>query len=379
MKYYAVRKGYNPGIYTTWKECLGQVTGFKGAIFKSFTSEADAKSFMEGNDPTLDPDSSVYVAKWYGVRSGKCPGVYSTWKAAQEQVVGVQKPKVKAFATREEAEAFVASGPGVPSSPLPDDRKTRASKDMNAARRDTVVSTATTTPRKRKSTFNESVADAESISGETVSDEMLEDEYNAVDPAARQLEEEHAADEGTDGHRAKRHKSSKPAVPRKTTVLKIYTDGSTMGNGREEAIGGVGVWFGSNDVRNISEPLTGTRQTNQRAELSAIKRALEIAPRHREVLIFSDSQYAINCVTLWHHNWSRNNWLTTLGKKVENQDLIEEILEKMQEREDIGAKTGFEWVKGHSGGTDGNSQADRLAVEGARKAKAMNGGPVLRR
>lgn len=31
MKYYAVRKGYSPGIYTTWKECLGQVTGFKGA------------------------------------------------------------------------------------------------------------------------------------------------------------------------------------------------------------------------------------------------------------------------------------------------------------------------------------------------------------
>jgi len=113
--------------------------------------------------------------------------------------------------------------------------------------------------------------------------------------------------------------------------------------------------------------------------LSAIKRALEIAPRHREVLIFSDSQYAINCVTLWHHNWSRNNWLTTLGKKVENQDLIEEILEKMQEREDIGAKTGFEWVKGHSGAADGNSQADRLAAEGARKAKAMNGGTVLRR
>lgn len=71
--------------------------------------------------------------------------------------------------------------------------------------------------------------------------------------------------------------------------------------------------------------------------------------------------------------------MTTLGKKVENQDLIEEILEKMQEREDIGAKTGFEWVKGHTGAADGNSEADRLAVEGAKKAKLMNGGAVLRR
>lgn len=59
--------------------------------------------------------------------------------------------------------------------------------------------------------------------------------------------------------------------------------------------------------------------------------------------------------------------------------MIEEILEKMQEREDIGAKTGFEWVKGHTGAADGNSEADRLAVEGAKKAKLMNGGAVLRR
>lgn len=31
MKYYAVRSGFNPGIYTSWKDCLGQITGFKGA------------------------------------------------------------------------------------------------------------------------------------------------------------------------------------------------------------------------------------------------------------------------------------------------------------------------------------------------------------
>lgn len=132
--------------------------------------------------------------------------------------------------------------------------------------------------------------------------------------------------------------------------------------------------------RNVSEPLVGPRQTNQRAELTAILRAIEIAPKHREVLIHTDSQYAINCVTLWHHNWIRNNWLTTLGKKVENQDLIEEILDKIQEREEIGTKTGFEWVKGHTGVLDGNSQADKLAVEGARKSKTNgNGAGAVRR
>lgn len=33
-KFYAVRKGHSPGLYTTWAECLQQVKGFKGATCK---------------------------------------------------------------------------------------------------------------------------------------------------------------------------------------------------------------------------------------------------------------------------------------------------------------------------------------------------------
>lgn len=51
---------------------------------------------------------------------------------------------------------------------------------------------------------------------------------------------------------------------------------------------------------------------------------------------------------------------------MENQDLIEKILEKVKEREEFGSRTRFEWVQGHTGNNDGNSQADKLAVEGAR-------------
>ena len=203
---------------------------------------------MEGNDPTLDPDSSVYVAKWYGVRSGKCPGVYSTWKAAQEQVIGVQKPKVKAFATREEAETFVATGPGIPSSPLPEDKKTRVSKDP-ATKRDIVISTVTATPKKKKSIPAESICDAESINGESTFDGIVDEEYSCFESTARNFLDDHTADDGSDGQRQKKLKLSKPLAPKKSTILKIYTDGSTMGNGKDEAIGGVGVWFGSNDSR----------------------------------------------------------------------------------------------------------------------------------
>lgn len=112
--------------------------------------------------------------------------------------------------------------------------------------------------------------------------------------------------------------------------------------------------------------MKGSRQTNQRAELTAILRALEIAPRHRDVTIFTDSRYSIDCVTVWYINWRRNNWKTANNKPVENKDLIEAILVKIEERQELKVQTLFEWLKGHNK-DPGNEAADRLAVEGARK------------
>lgn len=62
---------------------------------KSFSTLPDAQLFLAGKDPSLDPASSSYTAKFYGVRCGKVPGVYTDWASAELQVKGVQKPKVK--------------------------------------------------------------------------------------------------------------------------------------------------------------------------------------------------------------------------------------------------------------------------------------------
>lgn len=45
-KYYAVRKGQHPGIYTSWPEAQKEVSGFSGAEFKGFNTELEAKQFM---------------------------------------------------------------------------------------------------------------------------------------------------------------------------------------------------------------------------------------------------------------------------------------------------------------------------------------------
>lgn len=117
--------------------------------------------------------------------------------------------------------------------------------------------------------------------------------------------------------------------------------------------------------RNIAEALEGEPQTNQRAELAAIMRALEVAPVGQNVMIITDSTYSIDCLTKWKDSWIRNGWKTAKGENVQNQDLIRGTLARIQERKKAGAKTDFEWVKGHAQ-SPGNISADMLAVKGAR-------------
>lgn len=44
--FYAVRKGFKPGVYQTWEECKNQVDKFPSASFKKFASEQDAWDFV---------------------------------------------------------------------------------------------------------------------------------------------------------------------------------------------------------------------------------------------------------------------------------------------------------------------------------------------
>lgn len=54
MKYYAVKVGKVPGIYTTWKETLPLVAGYPKAIYKSFSTLAEAENFITDKKPELE-------------------------------------------------------------------------------------------------------------------------------------------------------------------------------------------------------------------------------------------------------------------------------------------------------------------------------------
>ena len=67
MKFYAVRKGRKPGIYSTWSECEAQVKGFPQAEYKSFRQRADAESYLQGNEVSNSKKKSPSSA----VQSGR--------------------------------------------------------------------------------------------------------------------------------------------------------------------------------------------------------------------------------------------------------------------------------------------------------------------
>ena len=58
MKYYAVKKGKHPGIYTTWKDCQKEIDHFKDAKFKSFDSKKEALAYLKQN--IYSTNSEVY-------------------------------------------------------------------------------------------------------------------------------------------------------------------------------------------------------------------------------------------------------------------------------------------------------------------------------
>lgn len=57
-KYYVVKVGKSAGIYNNWEDCKKQVTGFSGAIYKSFPILEEAKEYL--NNENIEVKSSGF-------------------------------------------------------------------------------------------------------------------------------------------------------------------------------------------------------------------------------------------------------------------------------------------------------------------------------
>lgn len=73
-KYYAVKEGRQKGIFTSWDECKKQVMGYKGAVYKSFSSQNDAEKYLLGAQDTLVDTFNgpiAYVDGSFDAKSGE--------------------------------------------------------------------------------------------------------------------------------------------------------------------------------------------------------------------------------------------------------------------------------------------------------------------
>jgi len=101
----------------------------------------------------------------------------------------------------------------------------------------------------------------------------------------------------------------------------IYTDGACSNNGYKGAVAGIGIYFGYQDPRNVSQLIEG-KQTNNTAELSAMLHLYTIIEEDiktgKSIGIVTDSIYAIRCCTTYGKKCADAGW----KKDIPNKDMV---------------------------------------------------------
>jgi ribonuclease HI len=243
---------------------------------------------------------------FYTVVAGRKPGIYTQWGGpggAEEQVKGFAGAVFQGFATRAEAEAFLRSG-GKRIEPAPE-----LPLPGLPAR-----STAGAAPAAARST----------------------PEYSADLAAGKVV---------------------------------VFTDGASTGNPGPGGYGAVLLTAGPHTGEIMRSELSAgfRRTTNNRMELLGCIAALQSLKRRSNVVLYSDSRYVVNAVTLgWARRWQANGWLRApnqsgLRQRAENVDLWEQMLVLLDQHD-----VEFRWVKGHANHAE-NERCDRLAVQAAHQ------------
>lgn len=133
-------------------------------------------------------------------------------------------------------------------------------------------------------------------------------------------------------------------------IMYVYTDGSCIHNGYPNAKAGYGVYFGKDDLRNISKRVPEDMlQTNNVGELMAIIEAAKIISKDVKAIIYTDSEY---CITMAQK--------TTYTNKTKNIELVKEMGDLLRAK-----NIELRHIRSHTNLNDkhslGNEQADLLA------------------
>ena len=136
--------------------------------------------------------------------------------------------------------------------------------------------------------------------------------------------------------------------------IKIYTDGACSNNP------GLGGWACVLLCENQTKENSGFEPdtTNNRMELTAVIKALEMVEEPSNIEIYSDSAYVVNAfLEHWIENWQRLGWRNSQKERVKNPELWQRLLDLTQ-----GHSITWNKVKGHSD-DELNNRCDFLATQ----------------
>jgi ribonuclease HI len=138
----------------------------------------------------------------------------------------------------------------------------------------------------------------------------------------------------------------------------IYTDGGCEPN---PGPGGYGlVLFHPKKRVEVSGGFRLT--TNNRMEIFAAIKGLELLKQPCKVTLCSDSQYLVEAVMKgWAAKWKKNGWWLNNKERAKNIDLWEKLLALCETHQ-----VEFRWVKGHAGNRE-NERCDHLSLSALRQ------------
>jgi ribonuclease HI len=248
---------------------------------------------------------------FYAVVNGRTKGIFTNWEDCKKSVSGYQGAVHKKFKFKSQAEEFM------------DPNKKKNTKKID----------------------DYFVLDDNDIEP-TISNEK-EDEKSNIDNKLYSSEKEE-----------KKSNNNNHIISKQSNIIYVYTDGACIKNGKDNSEASIGIYFGDNDNRNISEKIDG-KKTNNTAEIKAIIKVYDILKNEIEkgnkIIIGSDSTYAINCATKYRSGQKRK------GGDIPNKELVQQIYNIYKQYPNVE----FIHVKAHTDNKDkhslGNEQADLLA------------------
>ena len=103
----------------------------------------------------------------------------------------------------------------------------------------------------------------------------------------------------------------------------IYTDGACSGNPGPGGYGAILIYNGKEKEISGGEKNT----TNNKMEMMAVIKALEVLKEKCDVEVYSDSAYVVNSINnKWVYSWKKNNWIKSDKTKAKNIELWEELI-----------------------------------------------------